>query len=423
MKIFGYNISKITKPANAVVKSFPVRYSNMTLNNLFDDIQVNKDLLYRMYRQNPDVRSAIRKKALYVGSAWMQLLDKDQNTLDRAKHKKEYDEIQVILNNPTFMDTKVEMLKHLDVCGELYLLPTTDPAGKINGFQLLHPKTIQKVFEDGEIVGFKQMVGSALKYYYADASSAKDKKLVLKYYVLEKHTDNEINGMWLLEGLVYDVMSDMKAQERNYYTLDNDSTPGGMLILEEWISEEEQNLLVQQLEMKHKGTKNSGKPMLAPWVKDWKMTTLSPKEMEHILQRKMTTEKVCSAIGVPKSILNYTDSVNYNTSLNDRREFIEGTINNYQRLLEFIINDFLTTFYGEKYPQVHFVDHEVEDDIEVTKIHLAEVKGWSLTINEYRALKGRAALTDENADKPLITKDTFLLEDITLDPVLAMDNT
>ena len=125
----------------------------------------------------------------------MQLLDKDQNTLDRAKHKKEYDEIQVILNNPTFMDTKVEMLKHLDVCGELYLLPTTDPAGKINGFQLLHPKTIQKVFEDGEIVGFKQMVGSALKYYYADASSAKDKKLVLKYYVLEKHTDNEINGM------------------------------------------------------------------------------------------------------------------------------------------------------------------------------------------------------------------------------------
>ncbi len=69
MKIFGYNISKITKPANAVVKSFPVRYSNMTLNNLFDDIQVNKDLLYRMYRQNPDVRSAIRKKALYVGSA------------------------------------------------------------------------------------------------------------------------------------------------------------------------------------------------------------------------------------------------------------------------------------------------------------------------------------------------------------------
>jgi len=37
-----------------------------------------------------------------------------------------YDEVFTTLSNPTFMDTKVEMIKHLDVSGELYILPTTE---------------------------------------------------------------------------------------------------------------------------------------------------------------------------------------------------------------------------------------------------------------------------------------------------------
>ena len=123
--------------------------------------------------------------------------------------------------------------------------------------------------------------------------------------------------MRLLEGLIYDVLSDLKSQERNYCFFENDSTPSWMILLEPGMTEKEQTMLVQQLQAKHKGTRNNGKPLLAPGVKDWKMTTLSPKNMEHILQRKMTTEKVSSALWVPKSILNYTDSVNYSTSLSN----------------------------------------------------------------------------------------------------------
>ena len=420
MKLFWYEISKaISQP---IEKGFPTVSYNNPFSKLFQDLSVDKDLLYEIYRKNPDIRSCIRKKALYTGSAWIELVGKDDEALPKQENKKIYDEVFTTLSNPTFMDTKVEMIKHLDVSGELYILPTTDPAWKINGFQLLHPKTMIKEFDKWKLVGFRQNVwGSSVKYFATPEQW--DIKLLVRYHMLEKHTDNERNGMGLLEGLIYDVLSDLKSQERNYYFFENDSTPSWMITLEPGMTEKEQQMLVDQLNAKHKGAKNNWKPLLAPGVKDWKMTTLSPKDMEHILQRKMTTEKVCSALWVPKSILNYTDSVNYSTSLNERREFIEGTINNYQKLIQYIINDFFEVYMKKTDNKIRFTDHQVEDDIEISKIQLQEVKTWVLTINEYRELKGRDAIDEENADKSLITKDILLLEDVTLDPLMPMSDT
>ena len=125
-----------------------VSYNPNPFSKLFEDLTVDKELLYEIYRKNPDIRSCIRKKALYTGSAGIELVGKDDEALPKQENKKTYDEIFTVLSNPTFMDTKVEMIKHLDVSGELYLLPTTDARGIINGFQMLHPKTMSKRFEN-----------------------------------------------------------------------------------------------------------------------------------------------------------------------------------------------------------------------------------------------------------------------------------
>lgn len=165
MKLFWYEISKALTTAEE--KSFPTVSCNNPFSKLFQELSVNKDLLYEIYRKNPDIRSCIRKKALYTWSAGIELVGKDDEVLSKQENKKIYDEVFTTLSNPTFMDTKVDMIKHLDVSGELYILPTTDPAWKINWFQLLHPKTMTKVFDKGELIGFRQNVGGTTVKFFA----------------------------------------------------------------------------------------------------------------------------------------------------------------------------------------------------------------------------------------------------------------
>lgn len=414
-KLFGRSQAREKSLANDMMYYRPLGAGNVT---------IDKNTLYQIYRQNPDVRSGVRIIAQYVGRNYFYLQNKKGKVSEQEKYD-EYDIVRTVMKNKTFFETVLEIIKHATVCWELYLLPTTDTKGNVNWFQLLHPKTITKWVTNGKITKFLQYSAWGKKEYdpFDPANPQKDQVM---YFQSERHTSNELDGMWVIEGIIWDVLSDMKAMERNYAFFENDMTPPSVILVDENASKEARDILKDQLEQKHKGTWNSHKPFLGVGVTDWKQISISPKDMEHVAQRKITTDKVCAALLVPKSRLWYVEDVNRATSMADEKNFVEGTVNSYQLFIEYVVNEFLKGYFPESFwygwYEFVFERQSVEDTNETKKIRLEELKRWGITLNEYRAQYGMEAYTDENADKPLITKDAVLLEDITLDAVIDTNN-
>lgn len=414
-KLFWNNQAKEKSLTSDMMYYRPIWAGNVT---------IDKNTLYQIYRQNPDVRSCVRIIAQYVGKEYF-FLQNEKGKVTEQEAYDEYDTVWSVMKNKTFFETIVEMLKHSIVCGELYLLPTTSTKWVVNWFQILHPKTITKWVEWGKIKKFLQF-SKGTKREYDPFDPTEPEKDQVMYFQFERHTNNELDGMWLIEGIIWDVLSDMKAQERNYFLFENDMTPPSVIIIDENTSEPARNMLKDQLEQKHKGTWNAHKPFLWVGVKDWKSTAMTPKDMEHTLQRKITTDKVCAALLVPKSRLWYVEDVNRATSIADEKNFVDGTVNSCQLFIEYVVNEFLRAYFPDTFGtdgyEFVFERQSVEDATEIKKLRLEELKRGGITLNEYRELYNMDRYAIEEADKPITTKDAVLVEDITLDAVIDTNN-
>lgn len=125
----------------------------------------------------------------------------------------------------------------------------------------------------------------------------------IAYFIYDKSINNENDGRSILTGLMYDVLNDISAVKSNYFYYKNSSVPSAILVLNEGMTDEELQNAKDQFESQYKGIENMHKILIGAGVADLKTLSFSPRDMDTIAQRKITTEKVAAAFGVPKSIL------------------------------------------------------------------------------------------------------------------------
>lgn len=123
------------------------------------------------------------------------------------------------------------------------------------------------------------------------------------YFLYDKSLHNENDGRSILTGLMYDVLNDLNAVRSNYYYYKNSAVPSAILLLNESMTEEEMQNAKDQFDAQYKGLENSHKMLIGAGVSDIKTLSFSPRDMETVAQRRITTEKVAAAFGVPKSVL------------------------------------------------------------------------------------------------------------------------
>lgn len=75
-------------------------------------VEISINTFYTLYRRNGDIRTAIRKTAKKIGVRGMYLQTPTGQTVNNTKLVKK---ITKLFSMPTFMDFKVEALKHLQV--------------------------------------------------------------------------------------------------------------------------------------------------------------------------------------------------------------------------------------------------------------------------------------------------------------------
>jgi HK97 family phage portal protein len=366
---------------------------------LNQSVSISINTFYNLYKRNGDIRTCIRKIAKKIGVRGLYLTTPTGQVINNTKAVKK---ITSLFSTPTFLDWKVEVEKSRKIGGELYITPNMDGFDNLVSFQVLDPRTMTKYIDSmGNITGFRQFSGKGeVKTYGPDE---------IAYYQYETDSDNNAFGLSALEGVVWDALTDLNANKSNYYFFDNDSVPRAVFLLNDGMDYEDEEVLgqVQNLQEQLKGADQKHKSIASNLVKDVKPIAVNNKDMEFINQRKLTTEKVCATLEVPKFILGYVDNVNHANGQGLYTQWIETVIKAEEEYYEFVMNDLIKRFAVDA-PGI-VIQLEGEDTSDSFKIHedqRKDIEAGVLTVDEVREERGlEAKEAEEEEEEEIVETD------------------
>ena len=409
------------KIKSIVAKTFWIQTKSFSWSNLQslasllkNDYSIDVNTYYMLYEYNWDIRQAIQKIANWVSRNWIYLEDNQRKTIENNIIT---DEVFDLFKAPTFLKRKKDLYRNYMLSWELYIIPIKNESWTAIWFNILDSRIVSKTVDAYWVIqNFIVHSQWITKTFKPDE---------LAYFKREDSVQNEADWMWVLNWCVYDSLSDLEAQKTNYSFYKNSAIPSAMLLLDDNLSNEEMQNAKDQFESQFKWSNNQHKTLVAWWVKDIKTIALTPRDMEFINQRHLTTEKISAVFWVPKTILWYTETVNYSNWDNQRKEFIEWTLRPLESDFEHILNKLLEMFRPDLFNKLRIrCDWEqLEETQERMEWLRKDVASWIMTINEARIERWFEALPDENANKLLVSRNVVLLEDIALDPILSLDET
>lgn len=421
MKIFWKEISlKIVDINNKKLamrkKGYVGSISWNTIGSIFSwltnwSYTISLQTFYDLYKMNGDIRQGISKIAKSVSRNGLYLVDNKNNIVEDQLLT---DEIYWLFKAPTFLKFKTDLYRNYFLSWELYIIPIYNLKWEVYWFQVLDSRLVLKDVDK---------YGNIIRFIVVNPKTAEQKIYKpeeLAYFKLESDVNYEVNWMWLLYWIVYDWLCDLEASKTNYALYVNNSIPNSILLLNDDLTENELKIAKEQFLTQFQWSENAHKMLIGWWIKDIKTISISPRDMEFINQRKLTTEKVSAVLGVPKLILWYVDNVNYSNGRELKKEFLEWTIKPYEEDFENIINVLLDKFVPKIYENYWLkCDWEqLEETQEWYEWQRKDVERWILTINEVRVDRWLEPSKEENCDKHLVSRNAILLEDVALDASL-----
>lgn len=372
---------------------------------------ISLQTFYDLYKLNWDIRQAVRKIANSVSRNGIYLIDNENNIVDDPLLT---DQVYNYFKTPTFLNFKVDLYRNYFLSWELYIIPIYNLKWEVYWFQVIDSRLVLKDVDN---------YGNIIKFVVTNPKTTETKSYKpdeLAYFKFEPDINNEVNGMWLLHGIVYDWLSDLEALKTNYSLYVNNSIPNSILLLNDDMSENEIKIAKEQFDLQFRGSLNAHKMLIGWGIKDIKTISITPRDMEFLNQRKMTTEKISAVFGVPKSILWYVDDVNYSNGREMKKEFLEWTIKPYEvdfeNILNVLFNKFLPDLYENYWIKCDW--EQLEETQEWYNGQRADVERWILTINEVRIDRWLEPSDEENCNKHIVSRNAVLLEDISLDASL-----
>lgn len=408
MKIFNRNITK----ADTSKKNLNSNYW-LNLTPLFNnDVVLSIQTYYDLYAKNGDIRECVKKISWSVARNGLYLLDNQKQIVpDNVVTS----EVQNLFKEPTFPKFKVNFWRNYLISWEVYIEPIRNLMWEVIRFHVVDSRSVTKVVEWWVIRAFNVI--------QEDWTSKQFKADELWFFKFEDDINYSLNWMWVLTSVVYDAVLDLEAVKSNYSFYKNSARPDMMLLLDGNLTDEEQQNAKDMFEAQFKWSNNAHKVIVGGWITDVKQLSLTAKDTEQIAQRELSTDKICSAFGVPKALLWYVKETNYSNGENVKEEYIEWTIKPHTEDFDDILNKLLQLFRPDLFEKywIKSDSEQLKETQERYNGQRADVQTWILTINEARIDRWLEPLNDENADKPLVSRNAVLLEDVALDAVLPWD--
>ena len=320
---------------------------------------------------------------------------------------------ETVLNTGrTFRQFKRRLIQDAEVTGNCYLHIEKNDAGAVLRLTFVDARTMTVVTDSyGDVVRWIQR--------YKGKTVEFDPDEILHFKITDD-PNSPVFGLSPLETMFWDVKTDLAAQISNFAFFENDAVPAAQYILDEDLSDEEVNKAIEKLEEQFRGAEKRHQGAVMKGVREVKVLAFSQKDMEFNVLRRFTTEKVCAGFGVPKSILNYTDEVNYANGQEQTKKFWEGTIEPLQEAVQEFFNTKLLPAIGVNDIKLKFETRKFDDQTQMENGQRSDLVLGIRTINEIREARDLepfdSAENGEWVDKPLIYgRGVTPVEDIGVD--------
>lgn len=146
------------------------------------------------------------------------------------------------------------------------------------------------------------------------------------------HPTNDHFGLSPVEAGAFAIDVHNAAGGYNKSLLDNQARPSGALVYsggkdgKGTLSTEQFNRLQKDLEERHSGTQNAGRPMLLEGGLDWKQMGMSPQDLEFTEGKREAAREVALAFGVPPMLLGIPGDNTYANYQEANRAFYRQTV-------------------------------------------------------------------------------------------------
>jgi len=399
MKLFGYELKRDRW----------MSYRGSTFWSFWDIIAPSMSIYYKLYRNNSDLRRCVEEKQETVWKGWYEVV---KGYWDQRIIIEDQRIVEFLNNEKPLDDFKDIFIRDLDIASNVFIEKIYNASWQLISFDTLDPRTISIISDQqGKVIKYIQRVrGNAVIFEPNEILHVIDKP----------DMDNEIFGISKVETLIYDLMWDKEAAVTNYSFFQNNAMPSSLIVLENDLDENEVKLAIENLKQQFSWGKNKHKVSVWWGIKDVKVLWSTSRDMEFFEYRKFNSERVCAVMWVPKTILNYTEGVNYSNAESQYTKFIENTI----RPLEAKFERAITSLLQEIAPEYRFefIDSHINDLEQRVNVIDKMIKTWLITINEWREKLDMEAFDDENAKKPLIINNFTLVEDLDLQITTDYEN-
>lgn len=205
------------------------------------------------------------------------------------------------------------------------------------------------------------------------------------------HPVNDHYGMSPLEAAAMAIDIHNAASGWNKSLLDNAARPSGALVYtggDGHLSSEQFERLKKELEQNYQGATNAGRPLLLEGGLDWKMMSMSPRDMDFIEAKHLAAREIALALGVPPMLLGIPGDNTYSNYQEANRSFWRQTVLPLVSRTLKALNGWLAPVYGPGLELKPALDRVAALAAERAALWDRLQRADFLTINEKRAAVG-----------------------------------
>jgi len=221
--------------------------------------------------------------------------------------------------------------------------------------------------KEGYIGKYIFRAGSVEKVFEADV-------VTMRSNVMHIKTFNPLDiffGMSPLEAAMMSLDQNNRANQWNLSLLQNSAVPSGVLQVlksdanpDGSVSEEQFNRIKSELDSGYAGSSKAGRPMVLEGGMEWKQISMSPKDMEFLNNKNITSIDICQAFGVPPEMVGLGQKT-FNNYKEARKSFYQETVLPIMDTIETELNAWLLPMFDKTGNLYICYD---KDDIEALQI-------------------------------------------------------
>lgn len=331
-----------TKQSNVMV------YSNVGVSSYRRDKYEN--YAEEGYRQNAIVYRCVNEIAQGSASVDFKVFDKD---IELEEHP-----LKALLQKPNPVMAGVEffqcMYSYLMISGNSYVLKISAGNQPPTELYLLRPDRIRITGKENALPdAYEYIVSGVVKERYAvDMESGLSDIKHLKIF----NPLDDYYGLSPLYSASLDVDQHNLSAKHNVNLLQNGARPSGAVVFKPrdesgmnvQLSESQRQQVINDLDMRFSGSQNAGRAMLLEGDFDWKEMGLSPKDMDFLQLKNMSTRDIALCFGVPSQLVGIPDANTYSNMAEARLALYEETIIPLLKRTESDLNEWLAPMFGER---------------------------------------------------------------------------